>query len=755
MNQSYERLISRKASRHSGGNSTWRVGYSDLHPYLYEFQRSITQEALRRGRCALFEDCGMGKTLQELEWARHVYAHTGKPVILFAPLAVGNQMVDEGKRIDVEVKLCRTSADVEQVPVCVTNYEMIDHFEPGMHGGLILDESSILKNALGKRRAQIVDFASGFQYRLAATATPSPNDLPELLNHAAYLGRMSVKEALSLWFVQDQQVQQWRLKGHAAEEFWKWCGTWAIVARKPRDIGMEFDMPGFDLPPMEVKDHIIPYRKNGYDSLFPMALGFSDARKFRRESLGDRVAKCSELVNNSTEQWVVWCEMNDESEALRRSIPDSVEVRGSDSIDRKVEALTSFSAGDSRVMVTKPSIAGHGLNWQHCARMAFVGAGYSYELYYQAVRRCWRYGQKRTVEVHRISTDADEAIRETVKRKERVAMDLYDKIPWRMNGNSGSNRFVTAEESFKTGEGWKLFLGDSVSTIRNVEDRSVGMSVFSPPFPGMYVYTDSPHDMGNVASISEMIEQFSHLMSKDNLMRVMMPGRSVFIHITQGVAQIGRDGYMGLKDFRGDLIRMMDGLGWIYYGEVTIDKNPQIKAIRTKDSGLMFKSLANDAARMHPALSDMLLQFKAPGANTVPIHAGQSHKYGNMSGWVTAEDWILWARPVWYAADYRPAGLGDVEGIRETDVLNVSGARGEKDERHLCPLQLGVIERCVKVWTNPGETVYSPFAGIGSEGHVALQNSRQFVGSELKRTYWETACKNLNNATSQKGLFDE
>ena len=754
MSQSYQNLIERKAARHFSSAGGLDIPALHVNDVLYDFQGVITREALRRQRCALFEDCGMGKTLQELEWAWHVSQHTDKPVIVFAPLAVGGQMVDEGRRLGVQVEQARKQSDVGSGPVYVTNYEMMAHFDPSEFGGIVADESSILKDQLGKRRTQIIDFASNFTFRLAATATPSPNDLPELLNHAAFLGRMSVKEALSLWFVQDQQVQHWRLKGHAAEDFWNWCATWAIVARKPRDIGMEFDMPGFDLPPLEVKDHVIPYRQNGHDTLFPMAAGFSEARKFRRSSLGDRVAKVAALVNGSSEPWVVWCEMNDESSALVRAIDGAVEVRGSQSLDQKVEALSGFSSGGIRVLVTKPSIAGHGLNWQHCARVAFVGAGYSYEQYYQAIRRCWRYGQQRPVEVHRVSTEADEIIRQTVERKECTSMSLYDKIPFQMGGSRRGKSVVKTTEKAECGRSWDLHLGDSVDTMRHIESDSVGLSVFSPPFPGMYVYTDSPHDMGNVASIGEMVEQFGHLMDKDHMLRVLMPGRSVFVHITQGVAQLGRDGFMGLKDFRGQIISMMDSAGWQYYGEVTIDKNPQVKAIRTKDSGLMFKSLANDAARMHPALSDMLLQFRKPGQNPEPIRAGHSHKYGNTQGWVTSEDWILWARPVWYADDYQPNGSRGVEGIRETDVLNVTEARSDQDERHLCPLQLSVIERCVKVWSNPGELVYSPFAGIGSEGVVALREGRRFVGGELKPEYWKVACQNLKNATIQRGLFD-
>ena len=411
-----------------------------------------------------------------------------------------------------------------------------------------------------------------------------------------------------------------------------------------------------------------------------------------------------------------------------------------------------FSQGRIRVLVTKPSIAGHGLNWQHCARMAFVGASYSYEMQYQAIRRCWRYGQTREVMVHRFATDADMYVLDSVAQKERGQDSLYDNIPWQMHTNGSKPAQAKGSEEVAAGNGYTLYLGDSVQTIDRIETASVGVSVFSPPFPGMYVYTDSPHDMGNVASIGEMVDQFGYLMAPDKMGRVMMPGRSVFVHITQGVAQLGRDGYVGLKDFRGDLIRMMEGNGWIYYGEVTIDKNPQVKAIRTKDAGLTFKSLATDAARMHPALADMLLQFKKPGANQTPIRAAQSEKYGNATGWVTHEDWILWARPVWYADDYQPPGHEGVPGVRETDVLNVSAARSDQDERHLCPLQLSVIERCVRVWSNPGEVVYSPFAGVGSEGVVSLREGRQFVGGELKREYWDTARRNIEMVAAQHTL---
>lgn len=296
-----------------------------------------------------------------------------------------------------------------------------------------------------------------------------------------------------------------------------------------------------------------------------------------------------------------------------------------------------------------------------------------------------------------------------------------------------------------TGQGWKMMLGDCVERTREVPDESIGLSVFSPPFPGMYVYSDSPRDMGNAHSIAELIEHYRYLIPE--LLRILKPGRSCCVHLCQTLSVKYLDGFSGIRDFRGAVIQAMEEAGFIYYGEVCIDKDPQIKAIRTKDQGLLFKSLATDASRMHMALADYLLQFRKPGDNVEPIRAGISQKYGNQDGWITAEEWIEWAAPVWYRATSHYPG-----GIRETDVLNAAVARDDRDERHIAPLQLGVIERAVKLWSNPGDTVFSPFGGIGSEGHVALKHGRRFVGVELKESYFKTACRNLTAAEGQLSL---
>lgn len=310
---------------------------------------------------------------------------------------------------------------------------------------------------------------------------------------------------------------------------------------------------------------------------------------------------------------------------------------------------------------------------------------------------------------------------------------------------------------------YALYHADCVHVAQGLPDNSVGLSVYSPPFPGMYVYSNSAYDMGNVQTIDEMIGQYEFLQRE--ILRITMPGRNNLMHITQGVAQKGRDGYIGLKDFRGRIVSMMEKVGWDYYGEIVIDKDPQLKATRTKDHGLMFGTLVSDAARLHVAMPDIILQFRKPGDNPKPIQAGASNrKYKDANGWVTAEEWINWARPVWYARDYMPGtwrpgftGESCSYGIKETDVLNVRQARETNDERHLCPLQIGVIERIVKLWSNPDDVVFSPFAGIGSEGVVSVREGRKFVGAELKESYWRNAVRNIDNAIRESGavtLFD-
>lgn len=296
-------------------------------------------------------------------------------------------------------------------------------------------------------------------------------------------------------------------------------------------------------------------------------------------------------------------------------------------------------------------------------------------------------------------------------------------------------------------ENYAAYNGDCVQLIQSLPSESIGLSVFSPPFPGMYAYTNLPNDMGNCASIDEMLTHFNFLIPE--LLRVTMPGRMCCVHLCQLTKMLSRDGYIGLHDYRGDCIRAFINHGWRFAGEVTIDKNPQIQATRNKERGLLFKTLATDSSLMRMALADYIIYFRKDGVNPEPIRAGISKKYNKGEGWISEEEWIEWAAPVWYRQTKSIPG-----GIRETEVLNVRAAKDAQDERHLCPLQLGVIERCIKLWSAPGDTVLSPFMGIGSEGHGALLLHRKFIGFELKDSYFRCALENLAAADRAARIED-
>lgn len=395
----------------------------ELHPSLFPHQRDITAWALRRGRAAVFADTGLGKTRIQLEWARHVAAHTERPVLILAPLAVAAQTVAEAAGMGITVTECLEGAAVCG-PVNITNYERLHRFDPVAFSGVVLDESSIIKHHEAKTLAILLEAFSGHAWKLCATATPSPNDYTELGTHAEFLGICTRTEMLSEYFTHDGgETQTWRLKGHARDVFWRWVASWGALVQKPSDLGYPDD--GYNLPPLNVHQHIIPAVEAealAMGRLFGAeAQTLMERRQARRATIDRRVAAVADAVNSDRQPWVVWCDLNAESEALTAAIPDSIEVRGSQTIDEKETRLRAFSEGRARVIVSKPSIAGFGLNWQHCARMAFAGVTDSWEAYYQAVRRCWRFGQTRPVDVHVFSSELEGAVVANLQRKERDA----------------------------------------------------------------------------------------------------------------------------------------------------------------------------------------------------------------------------------------------------------------------------------------------------------------------------------------------
>jgi len=712
-----------------------------LNPMLFDFQRDIVAWALRRGRAAIFADCGLGKTPMQLEWARHVPGD----VLIVAPLAVSKQTIREGLKFGVEVGQSQDGA--KDGKITITNYERLHHFDPSEFVGVVLDESSILKSYTGKFRNQLVDEWGAVPYRLAATATPAPNDFMELGNHAEFLGAMSRTEMLAMFFVHDGgETQKWRLKGHGESEFWKWLCSWAVMIRKPSDLG--YDDREFLLPDLNIHQHQVATESRG-DFLFQMeAQTLQERQRARKDSIGDRVQSCADMINASGEHWIVWCNLNDESAALTAAIDGAVEVSGSSSDEHKESSMLGFSDGKVRVLVTKPSIAGFGMNWQHCHNVAFVGLSDSYEQYYQAVRRCWRFGQIQDVECHIITADTEGAVVANIKRKEADAERMAQSMVDHMHSMNEENIKATAatkadysEENAESETGaWKMMRGDCVKRSAEIESDSIGYTIFSPPFASLYTYSNSDRDMGNCTDDAEFMQHFKFLVAE--LFRVTMPGRLVSFHCMNLPTSKAKHGYIGIRDFRGDLIKTFEDAGFIFASEVCIWKDPVTAMQRTKALGLLHKQLCKDSCMSRQGIPDYLVTMRKPGDNPRPVAGELDHFEGDMSqfthtGNLSIDVWQRYASPVWM-------------DINPSNTLQHRSARDHKDERHICPLQLDVIHRGVQLWSLPGDTVLSPFGGIASEGYEAVKMGRKFVGIELKESYYRQAVKNLRSAEAER-----
>lgn len=700
-----------------------------LSSNLFEFQKDIVSWALKRGKAAIFADCGMGKTIMQLEFARVVSQLEG-PVLILAPLAVAQQTVEEGKRFNIDVYYER-SQPKEIRGITITNYEMLEHFDTEKFTGIILDESSILKSFTGKIRNQIIDKFKNTPFRLACTATPSPNDFMELGNHSEFLGVMSREEMLSMFFVHDAgETQTWRIKGHAQDVFWRWISSWAVNIRKPSDLGYKDE--GFTLPELKFEQHITKTGQPLEGMLFAMPASTLQERiQARRESIEERAAKAAEIINKKkNEQWLVWCNFNKESESITKLIDGAVEVSGGDSVEHKKNAMMDFAAGKIRVLVSKPSICGFGMNFQNCHNMMFLGLSDSYEEFYQATRRCWRFGQKKDVTAHIVISDLEGAVLKNIERKEMEAKQMASEMIKHLEHIKQAdtealkrevNEYKTDKE---TSEKWKAYHGDCVEGVSKLKDNSIHYSIFSPPFASLYTYSNSERDMGNCKNYEEFAKHFNFLIKE--LYRVIMPGRLVSFHCMNLPTSKSHDGFIGVRDFRGILIRAFEDMGFIFHSEVCIWKDPVTAMQRTKALGLLHKQIKKDSCMSRQGIPDYLVTMRKPGDNPERVtHTNETFP---------VSIWQKYASPVWM-------------DINPSDTLQFRAAREHEDERHICPLQLQVIQRGLELWSNPGDVILSPFMGIGSEGYVALKMNRKFIGFELKESYYKAAVKNLKSVT--------
>lgn len=708
---------------------------SEMNEKLFPFQKYCVKRAVKAGRFAMFEDCGLGKTLQQLEWAYQVQKHINQPVLILAPLGVIGQTIQEGVKFGYEVKeIGLTVFDQDlKAGIYITNYDNMDNIDSYLFGGVVLDESSILKNFNGKIRNELIASFKETKYKLCCTATPSPNDTTELCNHAEFLNVMSRNEMLAMYFVHDGgSTSDWRLKGHAKQAFWDFVSTWAVMLSKPGDIG--FSNEGYELTELKVIEDYIetPKRNNGmlFNDVAVSATGYHNEL---RETINERMKRVSEIVNSSSDSWIVWIGHDEEGDLLRKMIPGAVEVKGSDNKQKKKDNLLGFGKGEFRVLITKLKIAQFGLNYQNCHNQIFASLDFSFESTYQGIRRSYRFGQEYDVNIHLIVTDTMQNVRKSFEDKQSAFYEMQRAMTHAMNRNIKNELKLmkTVSQKEYQSDFCHIMNGDCVQLIESIPDESIGFSIFSPPFAELYTYSDKLEDMGNSKDYKEFFVAFNFLVKE--LYRVMWSGRNVAVHCMDLPIQKGKEGYIGLRDFSGMILKAFEESGFIYHSRVTIWKNPVTEMQRTKALGLLHKQVKKDAAMSRVGIPDYLMIFRKPGNHDHPVHCD-----------ISVDTWQKYASPVWMDIDY-------------SDTLNGVKGRDKEDEKHICPLQLQTIERAITLWSNKGDKILTPFLGIGSEVYQSIKMGRYGIGFELKESYFVEAVKNCKNAevtTQLPKLFD-
>lgn len=731
------------------------IELSDIHESLFDWQKAIVKWAVKKGRAALFEDCGLGKTRQQLEWMRLILNRTGGKGLIVCPLSVAEQTQKEAEDIDIEIEYLITENDYTGI----TNYERLNHFDGGEYQAVVLDESSILKSIGGKTKNTILSIFDKVHYKLSCTATPSPNDISELGNQVEFLNVCTRSEMLSKYFINDNG--DYRLKGHAKHRFYQWMATWAVFIRKPSDIGFSDD--GYKLPKLNIEAVYVDSDYIPEGELYPTTdiKGIQGRHAVRKQTAEDKIKRCAEDVNNSKDQWLIFCGLNTEADGAEKAIQNSVNIKGAHTPEHKNAMFWKFKKKELQNLITKGKIGGFGMNFQNAHNMGFIGLNDSYELYYQCIRRELRYGQESdTVNIKIYLTNAEQMIYQNVLKKEKQTNDLFNEVVKEMQDftkqeiQTGKIEIKDKYETdIKHGENWTAYKGDVIETIKKIETESIHMQCFSPPFFNLFTYSPSPRDMGNNADDVEFWKHLNYLIPE--LYRVLMPGRICAVHCMDVPATLVKDGYIGLKNLRGGIIDRFAENGFVYDGCAFIPKNPQAQSIRTHAKGLTFSQFEKDSSWSRPALPDYLIKFRKPGENITPVQNGNGHE-------VSRDGWIGLAAGIWRVnpeaeikqAEFEELQSGIWESVRETYTLNTRKYPG--DEAHLCPLQLDTIHNAIRLWSNPGETIQDPFAGIGSTGVQGIEDNRKAVLHELKPEYFDQLCKNMEIAVTntKKGLLD-
>lgn len=734
MNTAYQDFLSTKIQRVA--DSGFDIEESQLNPQLFDFQRYCVRWALKRGRSAIFAGCGNGKTIMQLEWAQQVAKRESRPVLILAPLSVSRQTIADGSEFGYEIHRYSDTLPAD-AKLVITNYEQLDNIDESRFIGVVLDESSILKNFTGHYRNAITAKFKHTLYKLCCSATPSPNDLNEIGNHSEFLNVLDAQDMRSKWFVREDGMNNYRLKGHAKADFYGWIASWAIVFENPADIGFIETGKRFKLPPLNYITHMVETAPQA-GQLF--AGGIVNATNFNaelRKTKTERLEIAAKIANETEGQVLIWIKQNEEGDILRQLLPDAVEVRGSDKDDVKERRLLDFADGKIRMLISKAKICGYGMNFQSCGTQVFVAPDFSFEDFYQQVRRSYRFGRTDAVNIHLIITDTMQNARAIIEQKQA----RFEEMQREINRNVNEHKYgLLNDYTYEEYRDDYVFLmkGDTTIEISRIPDNSVDLIIFSPPFSSLFTYSNYIHDMGNNENHEEFFKQYAFLLKE--LYRILKPGRLMCCHTKDLGVYKNSSGYTGMYDFTGEHTRAVLAEGFKLHSKVTIWCDPVLEMQRTKTQRLLYKQVTSDSSKTGIGMAEYITIFKKWEGDEADWEPIKNLNRDNFP----LETWQRWASPVWM-------------DIKRTDVLNGAEGTAQGDEKHICPLQLSVIERLIHLWSNEGEVVFTPFLGIGSEVYVAVKNNRRGIGCELKDSYFATAVKNIKNAEQEvntPSLFD-
>lgn len=729
----YELFLESK--KHKRILSGFDIDEDALNPKLFDFQKYCVRRMLKMGKGAVFAGCGMGKTNIQLEWAQKVAEHEKRPVLILAPLSVSKQTIREGVKFGYKVDKYTSMDDSSQI--VITNYEQIENVDVGKFSGIVLDESSCLKNYTGHYRKLLTEVFKKTPYKLCCSATPSPNDLNELGNHSEFLDVLDAQDMRSKWFVREEGMNNYRLKGHAKADFYGWVASWAIMFENPADIGFTETGKLFKLPELKLIEHQIESKpKDG--ELF--SSGIVNATNFNSElraTQSERLQMAAQIATQTEGQVLIWIKVNTDGDILRELIPEAVEVRGSDSDVVKEQRLSDFADGKIRILISKAKICGYGMNFQNCGTQIFVAPDFSFEDFYQQVRRSYRFGRKDEVNIHLIIADNMANARTIIEKKQRAFEEMQREI----NRNVNENHYGLLDRyDYREYRDDNVFLmkGDTTIEIKRIPDNSVDLIVFSPPFSSLFTYSNYINDMGNNDSHEEFFEQYSFLLKE--LYRILKPGRLMCCHTKDLGVYKNTSGYTGMYDFTGEHTRHVLEEKFKLHSKITIWTDPVLEMQRTKTQRLLYKQVTTDSSKTGIGMAEYITIFKKWEGDENDFEPVTNLNKENFP----LDVWQKWASPVWM-------------DIKRTDVLNGKEGTAQGDEKHIAPLQLSVIHRLVNLWSNKGEVIFTPFLGIGSEVYEAVKCGRKGIGCELKDSYFDTAVKNIKKAeveSNQKTLFE-